>query len=99
MRLRDARQWNNQNWTRLYEAALFERDTVKLCACLWTAQLAILAREEEIHSMGPADKQEIIALKKALGILKDLGRLCGLDHHLEPPIKARTHTFTGLRGR
>ena len=98
MRLRDAKQWNNQNWTRLYEAALFERDTLRLCACIWTAQMAILAREQEIHSTRTADKQEIVALNKALGILKDLGRLSGLDHHIEPTIKART-LLPGLRGR
>jgi hypothetical protein len=98
MRIRDARQWNNQNWTRLYEAALFERDTLRLCACIWTAQMAIFAREQEIHSTCTADQQEIVALKRALGILKDLGRLSGLDHHTDPPIKART-LLPGLRGR
>ena len=73
MRLNDVRRWNHQTWTQLYEAALFERDTVRLCALIWNAQLAILGREQEIQTISPADQRETVALKKAFGILTDLG--------------------------
>lgn len=93
MRLNDVRRWNHQTWTQLYEAALFERDTVKLCALIWNAQLAILGREQEIHIISPADKRETVALKKAFGILRDLERLSGLDVPLERTIEfARTNS-------
>jgi hypothetical protein len=87
MRLSDVRRWNHQTWTQLYEAALFERDTVKLWALIWNAQLAILRREHEIQTISPADKRETVALKKAFGILRDLGQLSGLDVPLERTIE------------
>src|SRR5215469_6855975 len=79
MQLNHVREWKDQAWTRLYEAALFERDTVKLCAYLWDAQLAILSRQEEIRHESSEDLKEQIALRKALGILTDLRRLSGID--------------------
>lgn len=87
MRLHDIRPWNHQNWTQLYEAALFERDIVKLCALIWSAQLAILGREREIRNLPSNDKQETIALKKALDILRELGRLSGLDMPMQRTIE------------
>lgn len=87
MRLNELRPWNHQSWTHLYEAALFERDTVKLCALIWSAQLAILVREREIQNLPSTDKQEILALKKALDILRELGRLSGLDMPMERTIE------------
>lgn len=96
MRLNDVREWDHQTWTQLYEAALFERDKVKLCALLWSAQLAILGREQEIQNISAADQQEAIALKKALGILGDLGQLSGLDDPTRKMMAiARTNT-TGI---
>jgi len=85
MELNDVREWNSQPWTRLYEAALFERDTVKLCACLWDAQLAILSREQEIQGEPFADLKEQLALRKAMQVLLDLRRLAGFDHETQPP--------------
>jgi hypothetical protein len=85
MKLNDVKEWNRQPWTRLYEAALFERDTVKLCACLWDAQLAILSREQEIQGEPFADLKEQLALRKAMQILLDLRRLAGFDHETQPP--------------
>ena len=83
MQLNDVKEWKDQAWTRLYEAALFERDTVKLCACLWEAQLAILSRQEEIRHESSADLKELTALRKALGILADLRRLSGIDQEIQ----------------
>ena len=83
MQLNHVREWKDQAWTRLYEAALFERDTVKLCACLWEAQLAILSRQEEIRQGSSAEVKEQIALRKALGILADLRRLSGIDQEIQ----------------
>lgn len=79
IRLTNVRKWNHHPWTQLYEAALFERDPVKLCALIWHAQLAILRREQEIESLSPAPEKEILALQKALSVLRELGRLSGLD--------------------
>lgn len=83
MRLSSVREWKDQTWTRLYEAALFEVDTVKLCTCLWNAQLAILSREREIQNGAPASEKERLALTSAMGILRNLRRLSGLDHQVQ----------------
>jgi hypothetical protein len=84
MQLNHVKEWKDQAWTRLYEAALFERNTVKLCTCLWEAQLAILSRQEEIRQNSSADLKEQIALRKALGILADLRMLSGMDQGIQP---------------
>jgi hypothetical protein len=84
MQLNDVREWKNQPWARLYEAALFERDTVKLCACLWDAQLAILSREQEIEGEPVVDLNERLALRKAMQILLDRRRLSGFDQESHP---------------
>ena len=76
IRLTNVRKWNHHTWTQLYEAALFERDPVKLCALIWNAQLAILRREQQIERLSPAPEKETLALKKALS---KLGRLSGSD--------------------
>jgi hypothetical protein len=94
MQLNDVREWRNQAWTRLYEAALFEPDTVRLCACLWDAQLAILSREREIRQGSSADDKEQFALRKAMGILLDLRRLSGFDSESRP---SRTLPVFSLR--
>jgi hypothetical protein len=98
MQLNDVREWKNQPWTRLYEAALFEPDTVKLCACLWEAQLAILSREREIRLGSSADDKEQLALRKAMGILLELRRLAGFDHESRssriPPVFSLTRLRT-----
>jgi hypothetical protein len=101
-RLYNVRPWNNQIWTRLYEAALFERDLVKLCTRIWAAQLAILTREHEIESIAQADIPETVALKGALGILTDLGRLSGFQDHIDRPIEFARKclpTFAALGAR
>ncbi len=87
MRLNDVHRWNHQIWTQLYEAALFEMDKVKLCALIWNAQLAILGRELEIRNLSGDRKQEAAALKKALGVLRDLGCLAGLQSPMERTIE------------
>ena len=79
MQVNDIKEWKNRPWTRLYEAALFERNPVKLCARLWDAQLAILSREKEIDNNSGAHVREQLALRKAMSILCDLRRLCGID--------------------
>jgi hypothetical protein len=86
MRLTDVRNWNHRAWMQLYEAALFERDPVKLCALIWNARLAILRREQEIQRLSPAQEKETLALKKALSVLRELGRLSGLDVPMEKTI-------------
>ena len=105
MQLNDVREWRNQPWTRLYEAALFEPNTVKLCACLWDAQLAILSREREIQQGSSADIKEELALRKAMGILLDLRRLSGFDFENRPsrslpvfsPTRSRTSRIPSRR--
>ncbi len=93
MRLADVRKWNHHTWTQLYEAALFERDPVKLCALIWNAQLAILRREQEIQSLSLISEKETVALKRALSVLRELGRLSGLDVPMERTIAfARTQS-------
>lgn len=102
MRLTDVRKWNHRTWTQLYEAALFERDPVKLCALIWNAQLAILRREQEIQHLSPAQEKETLALKKALSVLRELGRLSGLDVPMEKTIafaRARSSHTTELDSR
>ena len=84
MQLNDVREWKSQPWTRLYEAALFERDTVKLRTCLWEAQLAILSRQKEIKGEPIVDLTEQLALRKAMQILLDLRRLSGFDQETQP---------------
>ena len=79
MRLRHVKEWKDQYWTRLYESALFERDTVRLCARVWDAQLAILSRQEQIRDASAVDIREQLALRKAMIILADLQRLSGFD--------------------
>jgi hypothetical protein len=79
MQVNDIKEWKNRPWTHLYEAALFERNTVKLCERLWDAQLAILSREKEIDSNSGVHVREQLALRKAKSILCDLRRLCGID--------------------
>lgn len=93
MRLTDVRKWNHHAWTQLYEAALFERDPVKLCALIWNAQLAILRREQEIQLLSSPQEKETLALNKALSVLRELGRLSGLDVPMEETIAfARTRS-------
>lgn len=102
MRLTDVREWNHRTWTQLYEAALFEQDPVKLCALIWNAQLAILRREQEIQHLPPAQEKETLALKKALSVLRELGRLSGLDVPMETTIafaRARSSHATELDSR
>lgn len=98
IRLTSVRKWNRHTWTQLYEAALFERDPVKLCALIWNAQLAILRREQELQRLSPIPEKESLALKKALSVLRELGRLSGLDVPMETTITfARTQSGSRLR--
>jgi len=99
MRLRDVRPWNDQCWTQLYEAALFETDKVKLCALMWNAQLAIVGRKQEIKNLSNHDQQELIALNRALGILQDLGRLSGLDEAMKLTIVLARASVSSTRSR
>jgi hypothetical protein len=94
IRLTNVRKWNHHTWTQLYEAALFERDPVKLCALIWNAQLAILRREQQ-ERLSPAPEKETLALKKALRVLSELGRISGLDVSTEWTVAfARTQSST-----
>lgn len=86
IRLTNVRKWNHHTWTQLYEAALFERDPVKLCALIWNAQLAILRREQDLQRLSLPPEKETLALKKALSVLRELGRLSGLDVPMETTI-------------
>jgi len=104
IRLTNVRRWNHHTWKRLYEAALFEREPVKLCVLIWNAQLAILRRQEETQRLSPPPEKETLALKKALSVLRELGRVSGLDVPMETTIAfARTQsshaTATGSRVR
>jgi hypothetical protein len=99
MRLRDVRPWNDQYWTQLYEAALFETDKVKLCALMWNAQLAMVGRKQEIKNLSNHDKQELIALNRALGILQDLGRLSGLDEAMKLTLVLARASVSSTRRR
>jgi hypothetical protein len=88
MQLCDVREWRHQGWTHLYELALFEPDMVKLCACVWDAELAILSRQNEIRRNSPGNLREQLALRKALGVLSELTRLSGFANH-QPSIQPR----------
>jgi hypothetical protein len=79
MRVRNVRPWSQENWTRLYEAALFEKDTLRLWTRIWRAQLAILERESQIRRNPTTDAKEKIALRKAQAVLQDLRRLANLE--------------------
>jgi len=99
MRLHDVQPWNHQSWTQHYEAALFERDKVKLCALIWNAQLAIVDRTREIRNVSRGDEQELTALRKALGILRDLGRLSGLEDAMKQTMVLAGASVSGARNR
>ena len=102
IRLTNVRKWNHHTWTQLYEAALFERDPVKLCALIWNAQLAILRREQDLQRLSLRPEKETLALKKALSILRELGRLSGLDVPMETTIafaRAQSSHATAVSSR
>src|SRR5215470_8455640 len=80
MRVRNVRQWRHEHWTRLYEAALHERDTVRLCICIWRAQSAILQRQCNAKRRPRLDAHEKLALRKAQAVLHDLGRMSGIPN-------------------
>ena len=86
MRVRNVRPWKQESWTRLYEAALFERNALRLWTRIWRAQLAILERESQIRHSPTMDAKEGIALRKAQAVLQDLRRLS----NLEDPIQRAT---------
>jgi hypothetical protein len=83
MRVSSVRAWRHKNWTRLYEAALFERDTLRLWTRIWKAQLAILERENQIRHSPAANARERIALRKAQTVLQDLRRLASLEDPIQ----------------
>jgi len=63
MRVRNVHPWRQEGWTWSYEAALFERDTLRLWTRIWNAQLAIVERESQIRSNPSRDSRESIALR------------------------------------
>jgi hypothetical protein len=79
MRVSAVRPWRHQNWTQLYEAALFERDTLRLWTRIWTAELAILERKSKTRHEPLIYARERTALKKAHTVLRDLRRLSNLE--------------------
>jgi len=79
MRVRNIRPWKQESWARLYEAALFERDALRLWTRIWKAQLAILERESQIRRTPTIDARERIALQEAQAVLQDLRRLANLE--------------------
>jgi hypothetical protein len=83
MNVRNVRPWRQESWTRLYEAALFETDTLRLWTRIWNAQLAIVQRESQIRSNSGRDSRESIALRQAPAVLQDLRRLAKLDDPIE----------------
>jgi hypothetical protein len=83
MRVRNVRVWRHESWTQLYEAALFERDTLRLWTRIWKAQLAMLERENQIRHSPAANARERIALRKAQTVLQDLRRLANLDDPMQ----------------
>ena len=83
MKVRHLRPWRQASWTRLYEAALFEQDTLRLWTRIWNAQLAIVERESQIRSDPGRDTKESIALRQAHAVLQDLRRLANLEDPLE----------------
>ena len=68
----------HEHWTQLYEAALRERDIVRLCTCIWRAQSAILERQRDIRGHARLDAHEKLALRKAQAVLHDVGRMSGI---------------------
>jgi hypothetical protein len=94
MQLSDVREWKDQSWTRLYECALLEPDTVKLCACVWDAELAILSRQREIRGNATGETREQLALIKAWGVLSDLRHLSGFENH-HPSLRRRYWVTSG----
>jgi hypothetical protein len=83
MRVRNVRPWKQKSWTRLYEAALFERNSLRLWTRIWKAQLAILERESEIRRNPTMDANERLALRKAQAVLQDLRRLAKLEDPIQ----------------
>jgi len=67
----------------LYEAALFERNSLRLWTRIWKAQLAILERESEIRRSPTMDAKERLALRKAQAVLQDLRRLAKLEDPIQ----------------
>jgi hypothetical protein len=67
----------------LYEAALFERNSLRLWTRIWKAQLAILERESEIRRNPTMDANERLALRKAQAVLQDLRRLAKLEDPIQ----------------
>jgi hypothetical protein len=58
MKVRNVRPWRQESWTRIYEAALFERDPLRLWTRIWNAQLAIGERESQIRINPRRDSRE-----------------------------------------
>jgi hypothetical protein len=83
MKVRNVRPWRQESWTRIYETALFERDTLRLWTRIWNAQLAIVERESQIRINPSRDSRESIALRQAHAVLQDLRRLAKLDDPIE----------------
>lgn len=83
MKVRNVRPWRQESWTRLYEAALFERDKLRLWTRIWNAQLAIVERESQIRTHPARDARESLALRQAHAMLQDLRRLAKLDDPVE----------------
>lgn len=83
MRVSNVRSWRQESWTRLYEAALFVRDALRLWTRIWKAQLAILERESQIRRSPTMDVNEQIALRKAQAVLQNLRRLANLEDPIQ----------------
>jgi hypothetical protein len=78
MRVREVRPWRRESWTKLYEAALFERNPARLWTRIQSAQLAIFDRQNQIRFSPTPSTSEKVALKRANTVLQDLQRLSKL---------------------
>ena len=66
------KHWEQQEWAEPYRAAVLERNPSKVAARISTAESAIAARIVDTNS--PPAKDELIALKDALRVLRLLHR-------------------------
>jgi hypothetical protein len=68
-----------KSWKDLYEEALFETNKGRIPQRVYQAELAILLRESELERVSLIGGTEHRALTRALGVLRDLLRVSGVD--------------------
>jgi hypothetical protein len=70
---------NPQSWKHLYEEALLETNHLRMPDRIYQAELAILLREHQLELVSSETGAEYRSLKKAMSVLRDLLRVCGVE--------------------